>query len=159
MLQSMRRLFEGLLPGTEASAAGGDEGHALKVAAAALLAEMVHADATATAEERQRVAQLLRREFGLDATEAKAIQALGETAREQAVSLFEFTHLLDRRLDREQKLRLLGYLWEVAFSDGQLDKYEEYLVRKLADLLHLSHADLIRIKHRVLGGDGSTTGI
>ena len=35
---------------------------------------------------------------------------------------------------------------EIAFADGHLDKFEEHVVRKIADLIHISHNDFIQSK-------------
>ncbi|MBI3171641.1 MAG: TerB family tellurite resistance protein, partial [Hydrocarboniphaga effusa] len=42
---------------------------------------------------------------------------------------------------------LLGLLWRVAYADGKLEANEEHLLRRLSDLLHLSHGDFIRARH------------
>ena len=59
---------------------------------------------------------------------------------------------MHRHLDREEKVRVLEYLWQIAYADNVLDKYEEHAIRKVADLLYLSHADFITAKQRVLQG-------
>jgi uncharacterized tellurite resistance protein B-like protein len=37
-------------------------------------------------------------------------------------------------------------MWELAFADGDLSKYEEYVIRKVADLIYVSHSEFIRAK-------------
>lgn len=118
----------------------------LEVAGLALLLEIARADHSSSGEERKAVAQAAKQVFGLADSQADALIAEAETAVEEAVSLFEFTRLLNERLDREAKLRLLEHLWRVAYADGGLDHYEEYYLRKICDLLYLSHRDLIRTK-------------
>jgi uncharacterized tellurite resistance protein B-like protein len=88
----------------------------------------------------------------VDAAVAEALIGEAETAVEEAVSLFEFTRLLNERLPREARYRVLEHLWRVAYADGSLDHYEEYYLRKICDLLHLSHRDLIRAKLAVVPG-------
>ena len=66
---------------------------------------------------------------------------------DDAVSLFEFTRRLNERLDETQKLRVLEMMWRVAHADGRIDKHEEHLLRRVADLLHLTHADFVRLRH------------
>ena len=68
---------------------------------------------------------------------------------EEAVSLYEFTAVINDQFDREQKIDLVEMLWRVAYADQELDQYEEYFVRKIADLLHVSHKDYIQAKLRV----------
>ena len=57
--------------------------------------------------------------------------------------------MLNDNLDAEEKIHVIELLWQVAFADAVLDKYEEYYIRKIADLLYISHKDYIRTKHRV----------
>lgn len=119
---------------------------ALEVAGLALLLEIARADHTSTAAERKAIAVAAAHVFGVPAAAADALIAEADTAVDEAVSLFEFTSILNKRLDLQAKSRLLEHLWRVAYADGSLDHYEEHYLRKIADLLHLSHRDLIRAK-------------
>ncbi|MES9885425.1 MAG: TerB family tellurite resistance protein, partial [Candidatus Sedimenticola sp. 6PFRAG1] len=74
---------------------------------------------------------------------------IAEAEVDASISLDQFTVLLDRDLVPDQKIVLLEMLWEVAFADGRIDKYEEYLIRKLADLLHVPHRGFIQAKLKV----------
>lgn len=150
MLKSFRRFIdEFLTPGTDAEAPEAQE-HRLQLATAALLMEMGRADFELHAGERDHVLGLLAKEFKLSGHEAERLAALGEEEGREAVSLFEFTRTLDGALSTPDKVRVIEMLWQVAYADGTLDKYEESMMRKLADLLHLSHRQLIQAKHRVL---------
>ena len=118
----------------------------LPLAVAALLLEIARADHQVDEAERRAVVAAVARVCVLD---ADALQNLLHTASEvveEAVSLFEFTDVVNARLERGQKLELLQLLWRVAYADGRLDHYEEYYIRKVADLLHLSHSEFIRAK-------------
>ena len=37
-------------------------------------------------------------------------------------------------------------LWQVALADDYLDKYEESIIRKISDLIHLRHSEYIQCK-------------
>jgi len=39
---------------------------------------------------------------------------------------------------------------KMAYADHELDKYEEHLLRRLAELLHVPHKDFIQTKHKTL---------
>ncbi|MFN2309304.1 MAG: TerB family tellurite resistance protein [Gammaproteobacteria bacterium] len=156
MLKSLQRLVEDLLPTAAAAQAPQAHEHHLRLATAALLMEMVHADFTVSPAERDHVQALLAQEFKLSPVEAAHIAEQGDQRGRAAVSLYEFTQALDATLPVADKLRVIEMLWQVAYADGALDKYEEHLMRKLADLLHLSHRQLIQAKHRVLEGRGVT---
>jgi uncharacterized tellurite resistance protein B-like protein len=119
------------------------------VAGLALLIEIARADDSSQAAERAEIVAAAERVFRLDADTVAPLLAQAEDAVEHAVSLTEFTQVVNARLDRADKLALLEDLWRVAYADGRLDRYEEYYLRKIADLLHLGHSDLIRAKLRV----------
>lgn len=150
MLRSFRRFFDEFLatPNTAESAAQNE--HRLRLATAALLMEMARADFQEQASERDRIVALLKTEFGLSREESARLTELGAEAADEAVSLYEFARTLDTALLPADKQRVIEMLWRVAYVDGKLDKYEEYLVRKLADLLHISHRQMMQAKHRVL---------
>jgi uncharacterized tellurite resistance protein B-like protein len=150
MLKSLQRFLDDLLPAAEDESGPQVREHRLQLATAALLMEMVHADFEVSPAERDHVAALLGREFSLTPSEAARIAELGNQQSRDAVSLHEFTAALDASLSVADKVRVIEMLWQVAYADGALDKYEEHLMRKLADLLHLSHRQLIQAKHRVL---------
>ena len=50
-------------------------------------------------------------------------------------------------LDENEKARIVSLLWQVAYADGQLDKYEDALVLKISDLLYVSRGRVMRLKH------------
>ena len=100
--------------------------------------------------ERARILDLLTGRFGLDDEAAAELLELGRAEAESAGSLFQFTELIDRHCPPEEKAALIEMLWEVAYADRRLDKYEEFLARKLSDLLHVPHREMLQAKHRVL---------
>lgn len=117
---------------------------------AALLVEMMRADFDDQDAEREAATRMLARSCGLDREQAEALLSRGERAADQSVSLYEHTRTLDTNLTEEEKFEVVEALWEVAFADGELDGQEDYLAHRLADLLHVRHSDLIRIKEQVL---------
>lgn len=125
--------------------------HRLRVATAALLVEMSRADFNEDEVERATAQNVLSEHFNLDVDEAAELLGLGDKRADSAVSLHEFTSLLHEHLPPEDKHRIVEMLWYVALADDRLDKHEEHLVRKVAGLLYVSHSDLMRLKHQVLG--------
>ena len=126
--------------------------HSLELAGAALLMEISRADHDVSAVEQDAIRAAIKRVFHLSDSEIEDIVATAEHAVDTAVSLFDFTAIVNERFTREQKVELLEMLWTVAYADDKLDHYEEYYVRKIADLLHISHSDYIRTKHRAMPG-------
>lgn len=120
------------------------------LALAALLVEMMRADYRDQGSERDTVIGMLAKCCGLGNGEAEALLARGEQASNQSVSLFEHTRTLDVTLSEREKFAVIEALWEVAYADNVLDGKEDYLAHRLADLLHVRHSDLMRIKNQVL---------
>ncbi len=139
-------MLEALLKRLQAGTAPADPGAERRLAAAVLLLEVARADHDHSEAERATLRAGLVRNFGV--TEA-TVDALLEQATARAtdsVSLHDFVQTLNRTMEQDDKRELLGLLWDVAHADGRVDPYEEHLLRLLADLLHLSHADFIRGK-------------
>ncbi len=44
---------------------------------------------------------------------------------------------------------MVELVWDIAYADGSLDRHEDYFVHKLANLLRLTHRQLIDAKLRV----------
>jgi uncharacterized tellurite resistance protein B-like protein len=99
---------------------------------------------------RLAAARALERAFELDDSETDELLTLAEEQADHATSLFEFTRLINRHFDAGQKEHFIELLWSVALADGELDKYEEHLVRKVADLIHVPHRSYIRAKHQAI---------
>jgi uncharacterized tellurite resistance protein B-like protein len=117
-----------------------------RLAAAALLIEVARADFTQDANEEHVMAQLLRDSLRLSEDEVAAL--LGEASRhvDHATSLYDFTRLINDHYSPEEKYALVESMWHVAYADAELNKYEEHLIRRVAELIYLSHEDFIRSK-------------
>jgi uncharacterized tellurite resistance protein B-like protein len=125
--------------------------HARNLAVAALLVEVLRADYDVSAPERRQVLASLRGLFGLDEAECEVLFELAEHRVDQAHDLHQFTSEINRALPHEEKLRLVESLWRVAQADSVVHKYEEHLIRRVADLLHVSHREFIGAKLRADG--------
>ena len=122
----------------------------LRLATTALLVEMVRADFEDDPKERQAVLDILRLHYSVSSAEAEVLFESAETHVNESVSLHEFTVKLHKRLSAKDKNKIVGMMWKVALSDGDLDRHEDHLVRKVADLLYVNHSDVVRIKHLVM---------
>jgi uncharacterized tellurite resistance protein B-like protein len=132
------------------AATADDERDRQELALASLLVEMARADFDEGQEEHNLIIDLLSGHFDLSSAEALELLNRARDANARAVCLFDFTRALHKSLDAQQKMDVIRLLWQVANADSRLDKYEDYLVRKVADLLYVSHADVVRIKHEVI---------
>jgi len=135
----------------EPHTATGQDSRGLQLATGALLFEVLRADYDEHPDERTMLEQALRNAFNLSDSETRELAELADSEAAEAVSLYQFTGLINQHFSAEEKVRLIEMLWQVAYADGRLDRYEEAAVRKITELLHVPHRDFIRAKHRVLG--------
>ena len=157
MLETIRQFFEEkILAETESQDSATCE-HGLRVATAALLIEMSRADFEVSERQRGAVVDGVRRIFGLDPSQTRELLALAEEEADQATSLYQFTAHINDCFSPAQKAHVVELMWEVAYANGQLDKYEEHLVRKTANLIHVPHREFIQAKHRVQRAVGLST--
>ena len=115
-------------------------------ACAALLIETALADKVFNDEELASMKQTLKIVYKVEEKDIDELIDESKKKVSESTSLFEYTRLINDLCDYEDKLRLINNLWSIAFADQQLDKYEEYLIRKISDLLHVSHKDFIQQK-------------
>jgi len=145
---SIKQFFETRIFATAVSVEEWSE-QELQMATAVLLIEMIHMDDKIEPEELDMVFRLICDKFSLSPEDAGSLISLAEEQRDNATDYYQFTSLINKGFNYEQKLKLVECLWEVAFADGELDMYEEHMVRKIADLIHIPHSMLIQIKNRV----------
>ena len=152
MIRAFQRLFESTVTAAARAAPIEEREHGYHLATAALLVEMMRADYEVRPAERDAVLRALAAAFDdLSPDETRDLLARAEERADDATSLYEFTQLINRQLDHEQKAHVVELLWQVAYADGELDKYEEHLVRRIADLIHVPHSVFIRMKHQARG--------
>lgn len=155
MLRSLGDFFRSLSqPGSEAATPEQRE-HDLRLAAAALLFEVVRADGVVKPEEHTVLRAALRSVFELSEPEVEELAQMAERQSREAVSIFEFTRLVDQGLSHAEKRRIVELLWLVCFSDAEKHAEEEHLVRKIAGLLHVTHPEFIDAKIRARESSGS----
>jgi uncharacterized tellurite resistance protein B-like protein len=123
----------------------------LHLAAAALLIETSRADFKQDMAEQQAVEKLLSEALGLPPGQVHELMVNATNRVDEATSLYEFTRVINDYYSAEQKLNLVRAMWTVAYADGNLDKYEEALIRQVAELTYVPHQDYIRCKLQASG--------
>jgi uncharacterized tellurite resistance protein B-like protein len=150
MLNALRRYFDQRIAEDSHQSAEEAESRA-RVAAAALLVEVVRGDDHFTPEERVAVLGSVQRKFGLAPAEAEELLGLAESEARDAHDYYQFTSQINATFGPERKVRLIEELWRVALADDLLHRHEEHLIRRVADLLHVPHRAYINAKLRVQG--------
>ena len=148
IIAAMRRFADAIVP--SAATIAQREALALRRACCGLLIEVARIDSEHFDRKREAVAQALAETFAMQPGEsATLIAAVGGEAN-RYTSYYEPVALINKLWSPPQKARLVEQFWCVAMADGRLDMFEEHLVRILADLLYVAHADFILAKHRAL---------
>src|SRR5688572_16145168 len=151
MLESIKRFFRSSMT-PPAKAEPTHSRKDIRLAACALLMELAHADDDFTEDERKHLESAVQRQFGLDADDTKKLLALAEQERAQAVDLWQFTNLIAESYSVGQKMVLAEIMWGVAYADGKLGGREDYLLRKICNLLRLEPGYLAEARKRAEGG-------
>ena len=120
---------------------------AIRMATAVLMIDVARADHVFDESEFDSVLELVRSHFALPAEQAAELVIAANDKAEDLVSAYDFTKVLHEHLDHGEKARIVGLLWKIAYADGRLDKYEDSLVLKISDLLHVSRGLVMRLKH------------
>ncbi len=162
MLKTLKDLFDSLLPPLPGAPAPDDE-HALQLATAVMLVEVMRADTTFHAGEREAVLAALRDKFSLGDDEAARLAELAEATARGATDLFAFTSRINERFEMPAKLRMLEHMWRVAYADGHLSEHERHVMWRIADLLHVPqgayvHARIRAQQEQAAAGGGGGTG-
>lgn len=146
MLQAIKQFFEkNISPDNQE-----DIDHRLKLATAALLIEIMQQDGETKDEEIEAIKKALKTKFELSGSETDELFVLAHEEAKEAVDLYQFTSLINKHFSVDKKIKVIEYLWVIAYADNHLDAHEEHIVRRVADLLYVTHQDFIKAKHRVL---------
>lgn len=143
MIESLKKLFSA--PETEHHK---PDIHQLAIAATALMVQVSQVDNDEDERELQAIIDCAIKVHQLTREEAKDILDQALAKAQDATSLYEFTGQINDYLDQDGKQALLESIWRVALADDRIDKYEEHLIRRIADLMHLNHREFILARHR-----------
>ena len=117
-----------------------------ELAYASLLVEVIKSDDKFDDRERAKLLDVLSKKLKIRDDELKNFAELAKQKSDESTSLYEFTREINDKYEYDEKVKLIEDLWRIAYSDGQLDKYEDYVIRKIADLIYVTHSDFIKSK-------------
>ena len=124
--------------------------HNIQVATCAVLLEMAKIDGEFSEKEQEGLISILKTCYHLSDGDIEELIQASNQELEGSIDLWRFTSLINRNYTIDEKLRIIETLWEIAYADGKLDRHEDYLLHKLAELLHLTHKQLIEAKIKVI---------
>ena len=113
-----------------------------------LLIEVSKSDDTYDESEKNKIVNIIQNKFSLDDNQMTFLLEIADKKNKEMISLYDWTSSINESYDYEQKKDLIKLLWDVAYADGRIDKYEDYTIRKISELLYVKHSDFIRMKLR-----------
>jgi len=146
---NFNHLFDSLFHDTDKENSGEYDN---KIATSVLFLELAYADFTVTEEEEKNIYANLQKFFNLPANEVETIINIAREKRKNRNDIWVFTNQIKSSYSRERKIKIIELLWQLVYSDGQMDKYEEALMRKISNLLGLTHGEMIQAKNKVKPG-------
>lgn len=148
MLKKIRDFFDNNLSISKDQTDNGPSKHEqkLQLATAALLLEVARADFDIAEDEKQAIVNSLKNTFKLATAELNELLHLAEQQVNEAVSLHQFTRLIHESYPPADKKEIIRMLWSIAYADSVLDKYEEAMIRKISDLLYVTHQEFMHAK-------------
>lgn len=151
MIKALSSLFEINAPESDSDISPEHRRH---LAAAALLIETARADFTQDGVEEASMTTLLQGSLDLTGEDVEELLRLANREVDAATSLYQFTRTVNDQFTPTQKTQLISDMWRVAYADGDVDKYEEHLIRRVADLVYVPHEDYIRAKLSAASASG-----
>jgi uncharacterized tellurite resistance protein B-like protein len=124
--------------------------HRIHLATCALLLELANIDGKFSADERDNIISVFKRDYRLSDGDISRLMEASEKELATSIDLWRFTNFINQNYTIEQKIQIVETVWKVAYADGTLDKHEDYLAHKIAALLRLDHKQLIDSKVKVL---------
>ncbi len=145
MLGAFKKIFNG----SKKEESAEDRELKLRVATSVILLEAATADSNFSPQEQEKIIEILKSRFQMNDESVKELIDKSEQKRENSTDLWYFTDLINENLNNEEKYNLMELVWEVIYSDGTLDKFENYIAHKLLNMLNLDHSKFIELKMKV----------
>ncbi|MCG7545611.1 TerB family tellurite resistance protein [Pseudoalteromonas sp. MM17-2] len=141
MLNNLKRFFNSLQSQPQQ-----DDSPDFKTSVAALLVEVMRADSELQEHERKAMVVLLQKYFDLGEEEVNNLITAASQDLDEAIDYFRFSKQINDNTNAQERIEIIELLWRLAYADGQLDKHEEHVIRRVADLLYVTHNDFIQAK-------------
>ncbi len=143
MLKRILDIFQAEIQPEDQSALGDEQKH---IACAALLIEVATIDNHFDDSELQCLQDILEQNFAITKERSRQLIEAAQTEKQEASSTYQFTQLVNQTCSHTDKAELILSMWKIAYADGKLDKYEEYIIRKVSDLIYVPHSEFILAK-------------
>ena len=122
-----------------------DEHGSIK-ACIALLLETSMADDLLDESEIKTLKATLINDFKLEENEIDELIEISKKNVDDSTSLYDFTRDINDNFEAKERIKLIESMWKIAYADGNIDKFEEHIIRKVSNLIYVSHSDFIKAK-------------
>lgn len=146
MFNSLRKLIADFGDDAKPAALGETDN---RLAAAALLVHTATIDGSIADAERAQLLDLIKHRFDLDDDEAEDLIAEATAAEQRSIDLYQFTARLNRAFDEAARARMIEMMWQIVYADGTVTEFEDNLIWRAADLLHVPRGERIALRERV----------
>ena len=149
MFEAIRNFFDKKIAKREGDDHDNSALDKLDLCSAALMIEVMNSDHELDEREHREFIAVLKQSYNIAEEDLAELTKLAKSEAREATSLYQFTRLINDNYDHSQKVALIENMWRIAFSDEKLNKYEDHLIRQIAELIYVSHSDFIRTKLKV----------
>ena len=149
MFDALRDFFDDLVSGFDESDGVRTRTLDPKLCAAALMVQVMVADGKVRPEERDKLQEVLQVHYDLTASQAKELAAQAEDEQRESIDLYRFTSVLRSEMDEAGRRGVIEDLWEMVYADGKLHEFEDNVVWRVAELLHVPREDRLAMKRNV----------
>ena len=118
----------------------------VKLATTCLLTKVAFADEYLDPQEEKIIREILSDFFSIETDEINKLFKDSNQVLETSTDIFSFGQLLNQQFSKEDKIDLIGCIFEVAFADGKLHHLENHTIKQIAHILNIEHKDLITVK-------------
>lgn len=115
-------------------------------ALASLLYEAARVDRNVTDEDLTVAAESLSRLAKISIVDAQQFLVTASKPENRPTSYHPLATIINENFTYEQKCQLITSMWSIAHSDNHVDPHEDHIIRKISDLLYVSHQDFIHGK-------------
>ena len=124
---------------------------ALNEAIATLLIEAARVDDNTTEADIAEAKKSLKLLANINSEQADVLIGKVSLPKNRPTSYLPLTRTINQNLDYDQKCVLIGAMWAIAHSDSHIDPHEDHIIRKISDLIYVSHRDFINQKIKSQG--------
>ena len=117
------------------------------MATCVLLIEVSKSDDDFDIEEQKKIKSLIQKKFKISHDKIESLFTHSDEKHNSMTSLFDWTEIINNECSYDQKCMIIGFMWDIAYIDGKIDKYEDLTIRKVADLIYVKHKDFISLKN------------